>query len=270
MSSSNRVRALRKAKNLTQGALAKLAKTSQQQIARIEGGQATRIDVAARISKALGAELGAVFPRAALPLRALKTTGELKDNVRDRLGDAGIDADAVVWRVQFILKSGAKCEFDITGIDRPRIENAIRNGQRTPGIITFRNETHLVGVDPHALVFARFLFDAPSPFEDEEETGPSYNVRLWIDATAEPFDIEVDPDLVKMGTAEEERDDSNAQLQNFIYLAEMGADPDDMLWFEDGDGEMTYLRSGSIQAMEVPLNTINPDLRRALTEEEDT
>jgi transcriptional regulator with XRE-family HTH domain len=69
---ANRVRAFRKKLKWSQRKLAKQAKTSQQQIQRIETEQrSVRIDLAMRICNALGQPLATVFPKTARTVAAL-------------------------------------------------------------------------------------------------------------------------------------------------------------------------------------------------------
>lgn len=58
---NERVRQLRKECGLTQGQLARVTKTSQQQIQRIEAGQEPSVLLAMRIAKAFGMTVEQVF-----------------------------------------------------------------------------------------------------------------------------------------------------------------------------------------------------------------
>ncbi|MGC4114502.1 MAG: helix-turn-helix transcriptional regulator [Myxococcales bacterium] len=169
----NRLKDLRKKAGLTQAQLAKKAQTSQQQIQRLESGQAARLELALRVAKALDAPLEKAFPDAkagAKRLRAARTVQEFwkaADDASEELAKGGLDADPRQWHLVLTLGSGAKRSYPITTVELDRVwaglqSEAKADADRVPFIV-FDSEDCRVAVDPSCVVHALACWDAPEP-----------------------------------------------------------------------------------------------------------
>ncbi|MCK1659445.1 helix-turn-helix transcriptional regulator [Bradyrhizobium sp. 151] len=254
----NRIKELRKTKRLTQRQLADAAKTSQQQIQRIEAGhQLARFDLATRISAALGQSITKVFPSAELPLARMKRRAATLDHQRasKELEAAGLDMEPEVWTVKYKLRGGAEGNFPISGPDMNRL-NSILQDEAEDGFVVLPSVDRQYALNLKHLVFCQLLFDRPS-IEVEAPREKSFEVLFYLTDQREPLRFDVDPDTSLL-EQEEDPDPLAVQLQDLFYYVEMGADRRRMS-FVDWDGERAFFRSDDVSMFSVPLWLIEPN-----------
>jgi transcriptional regulator with XRE-family HTH domain len=263
----NRIKELRKAKGLSQQQLAEAARTSQQQIQRIEAGsQHARFDLATRISAALGEPVGKVFPSAELPLARLKKKlgGEarLSEAYRDEqasgeLEEAGMDMEPAVWTVKYGVRGGANGHFRISGPDRHRLHDVL-SGEDVDGFIVLDSTDRRYALNLKHLMFCHLLFDAPgiepkTP-EKTSDDDRDFTVEVYLADRGEPLRFDVDPDSESID--DETADGESTQLQGLFYFAEYGADG--RLMFVDVDGETAFFRPDDVSLFSVAQRLLDP------------
>lgn len=172
---ANRIAELRKRLGLSQRALAEKAKTSQQQIQRIEAGaQIARFDLAARIAVALDEPLRVVFPETELPKpRKVRPSDapiglpDLTKEERAGLEKGGIDP---VWEqstLRYCLTGGAWGCLPISGVDKARLWRITQDSEAPKDFIVFDSGPRRYAINSKYLSALQFLFDPI--FEDAKE-----------------------------------------------------------------------------------------------------
>jgi transcriptional regulator with XRE-family HTH domain len=261
----NKIKELRQAKGLTQRDLAKAAKTSQQQIQRIEAGnQHARFDLATKISAALGEPISKVFPSTTLPLaRMKKRGGKLSEVYRDEkasdeLEEAGIDMEPAVWTLKYSLRGGANGHFPISGPDMHRLSSILQREERgeDDDFVVLPSADRQYALNLQHLVFCHFLFDPVShELVSAEEKDQSPEVEFYLADRSEPLRFDVDPDT---GSIDDDYAEGlSVQLQDLFYYAELGTNGR-RLKFVDVDGETAFFRPRDVAMFSVPLWLIEP------------
>ena len=251
----NRIAHLRKARGLTQQALAKLAGTSQQQVQRIEGGvQGARLELALKISAALGAELPDVFPSLdPKPKKSLRDSRYVLENAK--LREAGLDPDPKTWTVKFFAFDGRVFEYLVPSDEKNRLEKIF--SEAGEGIIAFSSRTHWVAVNRKKIAATQFLFDLGLS-EGEDEEVQEFELRLHLIGVGQPIIFDIEPDTIPL---EEDENRGASQMQNLFFQLE--ANFDEMVSFYDGDRERVYLKSTEVLVVEVPVVCCEPALWNA-------
>jgi transcriptional regulator with XRE-family HTH domain len=262
----NRIKELRKAKGLTQKQLADAAKTSQQQIQRIEAGnQHARFDLATQISAALGQPIGKVFPSAALPLARLNRRPEanLDKTTSEELEGAGLDMEPDLWTAKYKLRGGAQGQLEISGPDMHRLHSLLQDHVESGFVVIASTERQFAFNLKH-LIFCHILFDRPSNVRAvvQEKTN---EVEFYLTAEREPLRFGVDPDTTSLDE-EEDPEPLSVQLQDLFYNAELATDLP-RLNFVDEDGETVFLRCDDVSMFSVPLWLIEPNVSEEENEE---
>ncbi|MEH2486172.1 helix-turn-helix transcriptional regulator [Bradyrhizobium sp. AZCC 2230] len=255
----NRIAHLRKARGLTQQALAKLAGTSQQQVQRIEAGvQGAQLELALKISAALGAELPDVFPSLdPKPKKGLRDSRYFIDSAK--LREAGLDPDPKSWTVKFFAFDGRVFEYVVPSDEKDRLEKIFsRTGE---GIVVFSARTHWVAINQNRIAATQFLFDLGVSFEDEKEE--KLELRLHLISAEQPIVFGIEPDTLLL---EEDDDGSASQMQNLFSQLETGF-VNEMVDFYDEDRERVYLMPTQMLVVEVPVVCCEPALWNAEVEE---
>lgn len=272
---ANRIAELRKRLGLSQRALAEKAKTSQQQIQRIEAGaQIARFDLAARIAVALDTPLRVVFPETELPeprkVRSSDAPIGLPDLTREER--AGLEKGRIdpVWEqstLRYCLTGGTWGCLPISGVERARLWNITQSFEAPDGFIVFDSGPRRYAINTKYLTALQFLFDPI--FEDarekEEEDKPGFRVEFVMAGGGEPLIFDVDPDTASID--DETAEGHEVQMQDLFIYAEMGTDA----WFRftDVDGEAACIRADMVCMFSVPLVALNPDLLKATYDDGD-
>jgi len=260
----NRIPQLRKSRGLTQRALAELAGTSQQQIQRIEAGaHGVRLELAIRIAAALGGELGEIFPSLAAPPKrkgAKPSRKSKQTSAQEKLLEAGIDPDPAHWTAKFIGYDGRIFLYDLPSDEKSRLEQIFSRPEND--IVVFDTLSHRIALNAKNIAASQFLFDfglVSAVRGDDEER---HELKLHLNSAKEAVVFEVEPDRRLL---DDDNDGSLSQLQNMFFSLDSGFE-DDVVWFDDVDGERVYIRQPLILAIEVPLICCNPTLWNAYSE----
>jgi transcriptional regulator with XRE-family HTH domain len=253
VATKNRISEIRKSRGLTQRALAELAGTSQQQVQRIEAGvQGVRIELATKIAAALGLELPDIFPALVAP-RQLKRFGQSRYVSNPaRFEDGRIDSDPRAWTVKFFTHDGRVFLYGISSDEKSRLEKIVSHS--ADRAVVFAATTHWVAVNQSKIAATQFLFDLNAV--DDEEHDDEIELRLHLIGAKEPVVFGIEPDTQ---TLEEADHGSSAQMQRMFLQLEM-QDDDNVVFFDDQDGERVYLRSTEILIVEVPIGCCEPAL----------
>jgi transcriptional regulator with XRE-family HTH domain len=245
---------VRKSRGLTQRALAELAGTSQQQIQRIEAGTVSiRLELASTICSALNRELGEIFPALAVPKTRKKPRQHLVR--REQLLEAGIDPDPAFWTVKFFSQDGREFLFYVPSDEKARLERIVRSG--AGGFVVFSTHTHQVALNLGKFAATQFLFDFGIVDSPQEDSDDGFKLNLHLINTKDPIVFDVEPDRKSL---DEDDDGSLSQLQNMFYYLEMDLEEDEVVEFDDVDGETVYLRRSAMLFLEVPLICCDPAL----------
>lgn len=259
----NQVRKLRKQLGLTQAELAGAAKTSQQQIQRIEAGvQLARIDLAMRIAMALEAEMSEVFPGARFPLAAMKGKGPdaIPDEpMRKRFADGGIDWEPVEYALHFGFEGEHERTFGLARSEHDRLWNLL---QTDPWFVTFDAKSHFVAVNVKRLNYWRFshhvLFD--SSLEEDSDT-ETFNAEFWFAGSSTPLSVSVEPDTEEFDA---EAKEDVAPLQGLMISLAHVSDAEDVEFLIDEDGRRLFFRPHKLNMLTVPMTCVRPALYDAV------
>src|SRR5262245_59925467 len=158
----NRVKQFRIKASLTQRELAAKAGTYYQQVQRIETYQVeARLDLAIRLSKALGKTLDEVFPGAGQALAEHEREGG--PYLPPSLNEYGIETDICTWNFKFLLKGHKKpLIYEVPVSDKRRLEYLIAklNGRSWDSpFIVFDTSDSRVALNMNELQGWQFLFD---------------------------------------------------------------------------------------------------------------
>lgn len=250
----NRLWQLRKAAKLTQRALAEKVGTSQQQIQRIEAGIiAVRLDLGARLADALGVGLGDVFPKLAKSKKSKKGRKDTTAETDQLLSEAGIDPDPRQWTIKFFMHDGREFFYRVASTEKDRLESIVSDFDKS--FLVFNSQSKCVAINNKKIGACQFLYDLHFPDNPDEEED-KFELELQLISSKDPITFDLEPD-----TSKPEEDDVGLQSQLqllFIYLD--GADENEVVWFDDVDGERVYIRASEVLSIEVPLVCCEPAL----------
>lgn len=257
----NRVRQVRKARNLSQRDLAELAGTSQQQIQRIEAGRiAAKLELAARISAALEKPLNSVFPGAARVLKGaekeMATTKCLPDTAWQEMRHIGLEGDPRVWTWKVLLRGHTEpMHFPISAAAHSYLYSAIQREGGDDGsmsFVVFDTEDRRIALNLSQLAFCQFLFEYGETEEEVEKE--SCNVEIFFNGIEASLSVEVDVD-----DGDPDDEDDEGQCRYMLYMLETFTAPSDRYRLRDVDGEDAFVRAGDIALLAVPLQVVEPE-----------
>jgi transcriptional regulator with XRE-family HTH domain len=279
----NRVREYRNRKGLTQRELAAAAKTSQQQVQRVEAGSTPRFDLALRLCGALETPLDRLFPSTKSALTAAQRKGKQKftdfledPELEQQMEKAGIDMDHAAWTMKYRLRGGMSGFLTLAGPERKRVWNSVNSNigdNDTVPFVIFDSGDRTIAINRRHLLYCHFLFDAPyehliendgdaeqvTDDEDEEQDG---TLMVYMTDVPEPISFQVDPDSRDMNSSLEEVgvDDRTWQLQTFLFDLDTWDSQDEphaTRSFLDGDGETAFFRLADVAMVSVPITYVN-------------
>lgn len=266
---ANNVKYLRKKKGYTQKQLADAVKTSQQQIQRIEAGQpSVKIDLALKISEALGHELAHVFP-SSLRSRGKKTGHMHLEEALEKLSERPVfDPDPRTWTVSFQLKSGVERDLVVNSHDKNRIVGWLNSDEEESlqrGFLLFDSGARRYAINTDSILFIQFLFDLGVEEDMDEPPEGRFELEVFFMNSSQPKLFSVEPDSASL--EEDDPDESRVQLQDLFFWAESGAER--WLRFDDVDGETVYLRTKDVAMISAPLAAVDVKVLNAQYDEDD-
>jgi transcriptional regulator with XRE-family HTH domain len=269
----NKIRAFREAAGLTQRELASKAKTSQQQIQRLETGiHSARFDLAVRICEALGAPMKQVFPRAAKALeKASRKTKPDTKRLEEDMAGAGIDMDPAHWFFKFRLRGGVEDILPISSSEKKHLWSAVqRIGSDSPFVIFDSNDRRIV-LNLNHLLFCQFLFEPPDvvfdPAGEKEKDDDQLDLRIDFAAGGAAQWFGIEPDEAPL--SDERATERMQQFQHMLFMLEHSVENDEVFNFEDSDGEHVFFRGADVAMLSIPLWGVEPDLSPIEDEEGD-
>src|SRR5882757_3783200 len=251
----NRLSQIRKSRALTQRGLAELAGTSQQQVQRIEAGvQGVRLELATKIAVALKCELAEIFP-SLVAHQARKKAHPNQRVSEEKFLEAGLDPDPVLWTIKLFAHDGRVFLYRIASDEKSRLERLLSAGENE--FLVFTTDSHRIALNPKKIAATQFLFDIGAELTSEGQE--KYELSLHLIAARDPIIFGIDPDQRSL---DDEDDGASAQFQSLFFYLDLGVE-DEVLWFDDEDGERVYLKPSEILVMEVPLSCCEPALQKA-------
>lgn len=265
----NRIKTYRTKLGLTQRQLADRAKTSQQQIQRIESGTiAARLDLAGRICRALEQPMDKVFPKSAQALA--KFSAELTaqpgyfpaSDAYDRAAETGVELDGAAWRLRVLVRGHrAPIDYIVEPSEQRRLFSAVQGESSVATgctFVVFDSSTHTVAIQLGQLVYCHFLFDSPDTVLVKREKKADHEtdgVRAYFSGNTEAFEFDVSPDA-----GDPDDVDDWGDFKSILYTLELDPAASERLHFVDVDGEQVFLRAGDLALLEVPLWVTDPAL----------
>lgn len=264
---TNHVKSLREKQGLTQKALAEKARTSQQQIQRIERGQLTRLDTALKIAGALDKPVEAVFPSMKAALKKLRS-GSLErldndESLRAEFNKAGVDPDPKIWTFRFVLDNGVHKDVEVSSVVKSRLWSALQGQDELFAVFDGFEERFAINVS--RLAFWQFLFDpgaitielgnpTKKSNADDEEREPE--VSIWLGDSKEPWPLHVEPDWNDF----DPDDFSGSEMQGLFENLTLCLDKSDVFHVTDEDGETAFFRAEHVAMITATLTTVMPNL----------
>jgi transcriptional regulator with XRE-family HTH domain len=267
-----RIKMLRERAGLSQGALAGLVGTSQQQIARIEtGNQSVKLDLAFAIASVLGKDITYVFPS----VRKLIGRGKSKKSRDDlvelhydskAVGDfasAGVDLDPATWILQVRMRGQTELSFVSSKHDINRLQSNISHRHSGSQFFAFHSSAVAVALKLDHLLHFHALWDGYTPPDWQDPRVPVDNLCVYLTDSNKPLTFEVDPDE---GSPHEE---DEGQLRSLLFILETHIDEDEYVDFLDADGERAFFRAADLSMLTIPLRALDEDLNDALVDVEE-
>jgi len=237
MRTKNRMRVLRERKGWSQRDLARMVKTSQQQIQRFEKGASMRLGMACRIGQAFAAPLAVVFPELAHMTPTLRPAEHRAKSSASRYA-----RQSQCCRLAYRLRSGVRGTLSVGRPDQDRLaETLFRDGYARFAI--FNAHACQVALNLDHLIYARLSRDR----EDRVTSAPangrrSSTVEVHLANERRPLVFEVSPGDRPALSAQFERAD----------------DPALVVSFQDTGGRRIYLRAADIALVRIPHTMRNP------------
>jgi transcriptional regulator with XRE-family HTH domain len=256
----NNIHKYRKSKSMTQKQLADAAKTSQQQIQRLESGvQSPRFNTAVKICNALEVPMPVLFPDTKKTLKDFKPE-EAQSIFRNEklvsgLTEAGIDMEAESWTAKIMLKNGHNVFHPISSHEKDRLWKQVQEESKGPNFIVYDTDTKRIGLNLTHAVCVQFLFDPPEHATKEKQTDKTY---IHTTAQTKALEFKIDPDSQEIG--DEDIDQLYIQLQDVFFTIDLAVDGTETISFCDEDGEYAFFRLEYVSMIEVPLNLVEPKL----------
>lgn len=256
----NRVKQIRTKLKLSQRALAAAVGTSQQQIQRIEtGAVAARLNLATKLSKALGEPVDRIFPGSGKVIEKLQAEFEnsryAPNKTYSELSEHGVEADPAIWHLKILLRGHEEeLFFEIPPAERRRIYSMVQRETEALSFVVFDTESARIAINLGEMVYCHFLFDI-GEFRDEQEEDEKTGVRIYFSGSTKCFEFtpEVDnPD------PDDEGDEGD--FGNLFWSLETGPERHERYRFTDVDGEDVFLRAGDIALLQVELPVVKPEL----------
>lgn len=261
---ANLVKRLRLNKGLSQRALAGLCGVSQQHLQRLEVGiSPVRLDLAARISDALGVSTQKAFPALSSIVKKFSEKKSHAEPSQEQLEQAGIETEGVIWTAEFGLRAGDSKQFTLSSADKRKLEDALVNwaasfrSNNLPDkpFFWFDSDVYSVCVNLSQVTYARTMFDTPrlepekgGSREEIQEDAPS--ILVWLVGRQVPVEFEAEPDDVPEQDADE--DPVSGQLEELLMELDSNMSEDGFVSFMDSDGEDVYLHVEDIAMIAIP------------------
>jgi transcriptional regulator with XRE-family HTH domain len=248
MSWFNQVQALRRSIGLSQRDLASRARTSQQQVQRIESGvQAPRIGLALRLAQALGQPLEQVFPLPApQPLPAPTPTC--------------VDEAGLRWSLMFRMQGGMAGRVPVACAEVGRLREAIEAPAAPAGrFIVFPSAHHEVALRLDRLCLAK-LQSSPLLDQAAERDFPPNQAVIVLRGDPAPAIFPPEPDEAAIEATEEKEDAGPCRNQSLIATLDLGAfHPLSRFGVVDArSGETVHILARDLALLAMPFDALSP------------
>jgi len=169
--SENNVKVLRIKANLTQAELARKAGISQQQIQRIETGQAAKVNIAQNICRALQQTMAEVFPNA--PPRSGS------EPLINYTSLSRIDSDASTWSAKVLFKGGNEGLLHMSLGDMQRLQNYLNSRSLKKMFFCLEHDGWIYALNLQHVLLASILHDAGKAVEEGESVIDAKPPSAW-------------------------------------------------------------------------------------------
>jgi hypothetical protein len=240
---------------------------------KIEAGvQEARLELAVRISYALGQPLAQVFPGARKTVSAIREKNQdlLKvlhageERVNSGLERAGLDVDAELWYLKYRLRGGHKGVLPISGPEKHRLWEVLQYEIKDLGFVVFNSGSKQIAINSRHLLFWHFLFDPNWGQRDRDEdelksrSEGAENLNFYLaDGSRLGFDVDSDTEKYRV----EAENEDQCQFQMLILDLDGLGEDQDIVSFMDADGETAFLRTSEIALVEIELSVVEPGLQ---------
>lgn len=245
----NQVQALRLRVGWSQRDLAARARTSQQQVQRIESGlQAPRIGLALRIAQALGHPLEQVFP---LPAPAAPPAAPV----------ICADAAGLSWTLCIRLGGGAAAALPVAADELAELRRAIGEAAPAGRFLLFRSRHHEVALRLDRLSYARLQPGLVAEADAGHAFPPDHAV-LFLAGDPAPLVFRPEPDDAAIEATAAEEGFGACRNQGLLAALDLGAfDGRDRFTLLDArDGEAVHLLAGELALLALPFDALSPGL----------
>lgn len=227
---------------MSQRDLAKAVGTSQQQIQRMETSQqAVKIQMAARICKALGCEIQDLFPATQAQTRKLQkilqsATPPSSDEVFTIEQTTGLDSDPLNWRILVILRGGASYEFPVSAGTIQRLRAASED--HPTEFFCFDSQGLEVALNLNHVLHFHARWESLLLITPSEPDTPRNEIRVTLAGINEPLVFGVEPDDVERADLEE----NPGPLASIMRRLNEDPNYSDFIEFRDENGEDAFFR----------------------------
>ena len=263
----NKVKSIRIKLGLTQRQLADKVGTSQQQIQRIESGRiAARLTLASDIASALGKPLNVVFPGSlgaiAKAVGDIDTSRDIPSDVElNRIQQTGVELDSSQHCLKVWLHGHSEqLYFPVSPQEKRRLFQAIQDEMADPEVtsfVVFESWDKRIAINLAELDACQFL-SAPMVGVNEPDSStvsePLDKDHVFVFPKGASVPVTFKPEVDRAADDE----DAMGDFRNLYFQLEMDPVPSERLHFQDVDGELVFLRAGSVALLSVPLWVMNP------------
>lgn len=256
----NRVKQIRTRLKLSQRALAAAVGTSQQQIQRIEtGAVAARLDLATKLSKALGEPVDRIFPGSGKVIEKLqaefKNSRHAPSKTYSELSEHGVEADPAIWHLKILLRGHEKeLMFEIPPAERRRLYSMVQRETDALSFVVFDTEDACIAINLGELAYCHFLFDI-GVIRDEQEEDEESGVEIYFAGSTKCFEFSPEVD-----DRDPDDEGDEGDFGSIFRSLETSPERHERYRFTDVDGEDVFLRAGDIALLQVPLWVLKPEL----------
>ena len=263
----NKVKQYRQTTKLSQRRLAELVGTSQQQIQRLETGNApVRLDIGTQICKALQQPMNVLFPGSANAIKNAdnerKRSGFLELDAWKDVRESGLEPDMRVWTIKIGLRGYEEplC-YGIPAGEKSRLFKEIQKeesayAEESPFVV-FESTERMVAINLRELNYCYFQFERADIAE-----------RIALSEKISKADAELDttnamvysvgggkPLLLDLLIDEQfdEDDDEMGECRGVFYELQNDFDNSNKIFLTNSDGETAVIRVGNLALLDIPL-----------------
>jgi hypothetical protein len=174
---------------------------------------------------------------------------------------AGLDGEPEVWFLKVWLRSQTNAEtFPISGIEQKRLWSLLQE-EKGFGFAVFDSEGERIAINPRHLLAWQLRWESSVALRDSREQNFA-GLVVFLSDRIERLEFEIGEDDAEFGP--EENEGRGTQFQRlFVDLETCDLESDNIVSFEDIDGEEVFLRTSDVKLLRAPLSAVEPKLAEA-------